>query len=264
VPIFITSLLLSGALFAFNHYLVPEADRRQNAIRAEIKGRPAQTFFNPGRTWFYGLEDRIFYYRYFDASANVMLAVNVFEIDGATFSLKRHIYAERARWEPSISAWVFQNGWSRDIQGNQFGRFDNFAGQARTFPELTETPDYFVKENIQAQQMNYLELRDYIADLRQSGFETAPLQVQYFKKFSEPLFTLILAMVSAPFAFQAGNRGAMAGVGISLAIFIGYWSVGQVFEQVGNLSQLPPAIAAWSPNAVFSLAGLYFLARVRT
>lgn len=263
-PIFITSLLLSGALFAFNHYLVPEADRRQNAIRAEIKGRPAQTFFNPGRTWFWGLEDRIYFYRYFDTAANVMLGVNVFEIDSGTFTLKRHISAERARWEPSISAWVFQNGWSRDIQGNQFGQFDNFAGQARTFPELTETPDYFVKEVIQAQQMNYLELRDYIADLRQSGFETAPLEVQYFKKFSEPLFTLILAMVSAPFAFQAGNRGAMAGVGISLAIFIGYWSVGQVFEQVGNLSRLPAAIAAWSPNVLFSLASLYFLARVRT
>ncbi len=264
VPIFITSLLLSGALFAFNHYLVPDADRRQNAIRAEIKGRPAQTFLNPGRTWFYGMGDRIFYYRYLDTVNNVMQGVNVFEIDPQTFRLKRHISAERARWEPSIRAWVFQNGWSRDMQGNSVERFDDFSGQARTFAELEETPDYFVKENIQAQQMNYLELRQYISELRQSGFETVPLQVQYFKKFSEPLFTLILAMVSVPFAFQAGNRGAMAGVGISLAIFIAYWSIDQLFVQVGNLNQLPPVLAAWSPDAVFSLAGLYFLARVRT
>ena len=44
----------------------------------------------------------------------------------------------------------------------------------------------------------------------------------------------ILALVSVPFAFFAGNRGAMTGVGISIAIFIAYWSADQVFEQVGQ------------------------------
>jgi lipopolysaccharide export LptBFGC system permease protein LptF len=71
-------------------------------------------------------------------------------------------------------------------------------------------------------------------------------------------------MVSIPFAFLAGNRGAMAGVGLSLAIYIAYWSIGQVFEQVGDLSQLPARVAAWAPDVIFSLAGLYFLARMRT
>ncbi len=112
--------------------------------------------------------------------------------------------------------------------------------------------------------MNFQELRAYIADLEQSGFDTVALQVQLHKKFSVPLFALIMALVSIPFAFLAGNRGAMAGVGLSLAIYIAYWSVGQVFEQVGDLSQLPARVAAWSPDAIFSLAGLYFLARMRT
>ena len=69
VPILAGGLLLSGGLFAFDHYWVPEADRIQDAIRAEIKGRPAQTFLDPGRTWFYGQEDRIYYYKYFDQKA---------------------------------------------------------------------------------------------------------------------------------------------------------------------------------------------------
>jgi lipopolysaccharide export LptBFGC system permease protein LptF len=75
---------------------------------------------------------------------------------------------------------------------------------------------------------------------------------------------LIMALVSIPFAFVGGNRGAMAGVGVSLAIFLAYWSVGQVFEQMGNLSQLPARVAAWSPDLIFCLAGLYFMARMRT
>ena len=143
-------------------------------------------------------------------------------------------------------------------------KVDTFLGGTRTFPEIEETPNYFVHEVRQSEQMNFEELEAYIAELKQSGFDTVRLQVKLNQKFSKPLFALIMAMVSIPFAFVAGNRGAMAGVGLSLVIAIAYWSVGQLFEQIGNLNQLDPRIAAWSPDVIFSLAGLYFLARMRT
>ncbi len=263
-PVLLAGFFLSGSLFAFDHYWVPEADRRQDAIRAEIKGRPAQTFLRPDRRWIYGLRDRVYYYRYFDSAEQVMLGVNVYEIDLERFRLKRHIFAERARWDRNSKAWVFENGWSRDMTASNVTHFDDFSGKTRTFLELEEPPDYFVKEVKQSRQMNFRELSSYIRELQQSGFDTVALQVQFYKKFSVPLFALILAMVSIPFAFLAGNRGAMAGVGMSLGIYILYWSIGQVFEQVGNLSQLPAQVAAWSPDVVFSLAGFYLLARMRT
>ena len=150
------------------------------------------------------------------------------------------------------------------MNGNSVIRFDNFKSDTRTFSELAETPDYFVKEVKQSRQMNFRELASYIQELQQSGFDTVALQVQFYKKFSVPLFALILALVSIPFAFLVGNRGAMAGVGFSLIIFITYWAIGQLFEQVGNLSQLPAQVAAWSPDVIFSLAGFYFMARMRT
>jgi lipopolysaccharide export LptBFGC system permease protein LptF len=40
--------------------------------------------------------------------------------------------------------------------------------------------------------------------------------------------------------------------------------VNQLFEQIGNLNQLPPTLAAWSPNVIFSFAGLYAMTRVRS
>jgi LPS export ABC transporter permease LptG/LPS export ABC transporter permease LptF len=263
-PVFMAGLVLSGTLFAFDHYWVPEADRRQNALRAEIKGKPAQTFLRPDREWIYGLHDRVFYYKYFDQNELMMVGVNVYEIDPVEFRLSKHIFAERARWEPNLKRWSFQNGWTREMKGSTLTHFDNFSGGIRVFPEIQETPDYFVKEVKQSKQMNFRELRDYIRELQQGGLDTVPLQVQYYKKFSVPLFAFIMVMVSVPFAFLAGNRGAMAGVGISFAILIAYLSVNQLFEQVGNLGQLPAAVAAWSPDAVFSLFGLYFLTRLKT
>ncbi len=264
VPILIACFFLSGSLFAFDHYWVPEADRRQDALRNEIKGKAPQTYLRPDRKWIYGFHDQVYYYKYFDQAERTMLGVRVYEIDPARFRLKRAISAERARWEPHLNAWVFENGWSRDIDGDTVTHLDDFSGKTRTFPEIEETPDYFVHEVKQSRQMNFEELEGYIAELQRSGFDTVALQVQLQKKFSVPLFALIMAMVSIPFAFLAGNRGAMAGVGLSFAIAIAYWSVGQVFEQVGNLSQLPPQVAAWAPDVIFSLAGLYFLARMRT
>jgi lipopolysaccharide export LptBFGC system permease protein LptF len=112
--------------------------------------------------------------------------------------------------------------------------------------------------------MNFRQLATYINELRQGGFDTIALQVQFYEKFSVPLFALIMAMISVPFAFLTGNRGAMAGVGVSLGIAFAYWSVSALFEQVGNVNLLPAAVAAWSPDALFALAGLYFYSRMHT
>ena len=39
IPVLVVALLLSGGLFAFDHYYVPDANRKQDAIRKEIKGK---------------------------------------------------------------------------------------------------------------------------------------------------------------------------------------------------------------------------------
>jgi LPS export ABC transporter permease LptG len=261
VPVLLTSLSLSALLFAFDYYYVPEANRRQDAIRAEIKGRPVQTYLRPDRKWIFGQGSRIYNYKYFDP-AGVMVGVNVYELDPVSFRLRRHISAERANWAQSLRTWVFENGWRRDLNGAQAGKYE--AYQATTFSELNELPNYFLREVKQDKQMNFRELADYIAELGQSGLDTTKLRIQYYRKFSVPLFTFILAMISVPFAFLTGNRGALAGVGVSFGIAIAYWSVNQLFEQVGNINQLPAAAAAWAPNAVFFLAATYLLTRMRT
>jgi LPS export ABC transporter permease LptG/LPS export ABC transporter permease LptF len=262
LPVLVASLLLSAGLFAFDYYVVPDANRRQDALRAEIKGKPVQTYLNPDRKWIFGRGSRIFYYRFFDPKESVMGEANIYELEPGTFQLSRHIYAERARWEPSLKTWICQNGWARDFGSKP--RYLDFHGAATTFSELTDPPDWFMRELIQEKQMNFDRLAQYINELKQSGFNTITLQVQFYKKFAVPLFALIMAMISVPFAFLTGHRGAMAGVGVSFSVAIAYWALSQLFEQVGNVNLLPPALAAWAPDTVFALAGMYLLARMRT
>jgi LPS export ABC transporter permease LptG/LPS export ABC transporter permease LptF len=264
IPVLLCGGLLSASLFAFDYYVVPEANLVQDAIRNEIKGRPAQTFYRPDRKWIFGRGPWIYYYKHLDPDSHVMAGVNVYELDRSSFRLKRHIFAESARWEPKIKRWVFQNGWLWEFDGIQRKDYQEFSGKTATFQNLDEPPQYFLKEVIQDKQMNFHQLASYIGELQQSGVDTLKLQVQYEKKFSVPLFALIMALISTPFAFFSGNRGTMVPIGISLGIAIGYWVLTKLFEQMGNVGQLPPALAAWSPDFIFSLTGLYFLMRVRT
>jgi LPS export ABC transporter permease LptG/LPS export ABC transporter permease LptF len=258
-PVLVAAMLVSGLLFAFDHFYIPDCNRRQDGILAEIKGRAPQTYLRPDRKWAYGEGPRVFYYKYLDPEHKLMVGPHVYEMEMEPFRLRRHIAAESARWEPSLNAWVFQNGWYRDVADRKFQSF-----QATTFDEITEGPSHFLQEVKQEQQLNFVELEDYIRDLQQSGVDTVRLQVQYHKKFSVPMFGWIMALLAAPFAFLAGNRGAMAGVGVSLGIAICYWVVERVFEEVGNVNQLPASMAAWAPVVVFSLVGLYLFARMRT
>jgi LPS export ABC transporter permease LptG/LPS export ABC transporter permease LptF len=264
IPILVAGGVFSGALFAFDYYIVPEANLIQDAIRNEIKGRPVQTYLRPDRKWILGRGPWIYYYKHFDPGSDVMVGVCVYVYDKPSFQLRRHIFAESARWEPSIKHWVFQNGWMREFKGIRVTQFDNFQGRTATFSELDEPPNYFFRELKQDKQMNFHQLASYIRELQQSGFDTIRLQVQYEKKFSVPLFALIMALIAIPFAFFSGNRGAMAPVGISLGIAICYGALSQLFEQMGNVGQLPAQLAAWSPDVLFCLAGTYFLMRVRT
>jgi LPS export ABC transporter permease LptG len=264
VPILLAAFLISGLIFAFDYYYVPEANRRQEALRSEIKGRPIQTYLRPDRQWVAGGQEggqefRIYNYRYFDPRQGLMYKPNVYELDPKAFQVTRQISAERARWEPSLRTWVFQNGFSHQDNGYQY-----FYGKSASFSELNEPPSWFVKEEKQYKEMNFSELAGYIHEVRASGLDTIRLQVEYHRKFAVPLFALIMALLSIPFAFVAGNRGAMTGVGISFGIAIAYWVLNSLFIQVGDLNQLPPAMAAWSPDALFSLAGMWFISRMPT
>ena len=262
LPVLICGAALSTGLFAFDHYYVPGANRKQEALRAEIKGKPTQTYLARDRKWIMGQGSRIYYYRYFDQSGLTMAGASVFELDPASFRMVRQISAERARWSPELKQWVFYSGWMSDFPPGAARTYEKF--EVKNFAELTEPPDYFLKEQVPDKQMNFMELEAYIRDLKQSGFDTVNLQVQFYRKFSVPLFPLIMALLAVPFAFMVGSRGAMTGVGVSIGIAIAYWGVSTIFEKMGGIGELDPSVAAWSPDVIFALAGLYLLLRVRS
>src|SRR4029077_3151222 len=161
-----------------------------------------------------------------------------------------------------LQRWVCTQGWERDLRGTAIENYRTF--DAATFAGISEPPGYFKKEVKQSSEMNYQELRRYIGDLQQSGFDVVRLRVQLQKKFAFPAIALVMAVLAIPFSLSSGKRGAITSVATAVGIAVVYWTVSGLFEAMGNLSQLPPLLAAWSPDLIFGLIGGYLILKVPT
>jgi LPS export ABC transporter permease LptG len=262
LPLLGAGFLLAFALIAFDNSYLPYTNQRQDALRNQIKGRPAQTFYQPRRQWIFGEGARIFNYEFFDPDRNLFGGLSVFEIDPQTFQLRRRIFATRAGWDQATQQWHLEDGWVRDFRGAAVASYAPFVHTA--MPEFTELPAYFKREVKQFHQMSWRELRNYIAELQQAGFDVARLNVQLHRKLAFPLVLPIIMLLGIPFAFVVGARGAISGLALAVAIGIVYWATSALFEALGAVGQLPPFLAGWAPNAIFGFLGLYFFFKMPT
>jgi LPS export ABC transporter permease LptG/LPS export ABC transporter permease LptF len=267
IPIVSIAVCLSVALFLFDQYYLPQANRRQEALRNVIKGRPPQTYLHPEQKWIFGRASagepaRIFYYQFFDPDKEEFANLSVFEFEPSTFALTRRIFAARAVWDRAAEAWSFENGWVRDIDGADVKQYREFLKTA--FSEIHEPPDYFQKEDLQSAEMNFGQLDRYIRDLGQGGFDTMRLRVALWHKLSYPLIAVVMALLAVPFALSMGRRGSLTGVAVAVAVALAYWVVDGLFSAMGNVNYLPSVMAAWSADVLFALAGGYLLLRTPT
>ncbi len=267
LPVLLIACALAVLMFSFDQFYLPTANRKQESLRSEIKGKPPRTFLRPDREWVFGENKpgepaRIFYYEFFDSANNRFANLTVLEFQPNSFVPARRIFASDVSWDPQQREWIFNKGWERTFQGGTIASYKAFTTQI--FPEIAEPPGYFKKEDLQSSEMTFSELAHYVHDLSQSGFDTIPLRVQLNKKVAYPLVTLVMAILAVPFALSMGRRGSLTGVAIAIGVAIAYWVAAGLFEAMGNVNTLPAALAAWSPDLLFGLVGGYLLLRTST
>ncbi len=261
-PIVAVALALAALQFGVGQSWLPRFNREQDALRARIKGQPARTYQQPERHWVMGKRNDIFYFQYFDPATNQFSNLSIYDFNPRTFELTRRIHARLAYWDRDLHAWVFESGWLRDFSGPQVTRYQPFA--IASFSRVRERPAYFKADTRVSTQMNYQELSRYVRDLRRGGYNVSRLTVQLDKKIAYPVITLIMALLAFPFALSAGRRGTVAGIVAAIAVAIVYWVGSGFLAALGGLGQIPPAAAAWAPDLLFLIAGVYLLLRVPT
>lgn len=173
-----------------------------------------------------------------------------------------HIVAEEATYSPEDGTWMLHNGHARLLLGR--GTESAFRFQRLFTPGFDETPDKLLAVPKEPEEMGYRELGEFIEAIERSGGRAAELTVERAQKLAIPVATLIIILFAAPLANQAPRGGAAYGVGISLAVTIFYLMLFKVAGAAGESGVMSPMLAAWLPNAIFAVAAVGLLARVRT
>jgi LPS export ABC transporter permease LptF/LPS export ABC transporter permease LptG len=241
--------------------VLPASNEKVARLKDQIHGKEtARTYRRADRQWLFGQGRFIYNYIHYDPQQASLQRLQVFDFDDQ-HRLTRRLFAENARYIGD-DAWVFTNGWARSFKGLDVTDYKRF--KEPKIVRYPETPDYFDSEIRPPEQMRYGELKDYIQELKESGQSVPELQVQLEDKIALPVASLIMALVALPFAFRLGRQGALYGIGLSIGLGIVFMAVFAFFTKLGEAGALPPAVAVWSPAAIFALLSSYLFLGVRT
>jgi lipopolysaccharide export system permease protein len=175
--------------------------------------------------------------------------------------------ANEASWEaPSKGLpgnwWFIRSGTVHIASPDSTVMSLNFIGMRDM--HMKEGPRDLMQKATKPDEMRSEELGRFIAAMERSGSNVNPLRVAKMLRIAIPATCLIILLFGAPLATSNQRGGAAFGMGIALGTTMLFLMLVQLTKAVGNNGLLTPELAAWIPSAVFGLAGLVLLARVRT
>lgn len=172
-----------------------------------------------------------------------------------------HGVAEMARWTAK-DGWRLERGYLRVL--TQGGDERTFSFTSLRLPQLRETPEDLLAEPKEPEEMRYAEMTRFIRAIERSGGDANPLLVERAQKVALPMAVFVIVLFGAPLSTSSQRGGAAYGIGISLIVTLVYLLLFRVMRALGESGAVEPVLAAWVPNGIFLVAGLFLLARMRT
>ncbi len=172
------------------------------------------------------------------------------------------VQSRRGLYNDSLAHWTLANGHLRILSGTASElafAFDSIRVRA-----FTEPPSALLAEPKRPEEMKYGELGRYIDALERSGGDGRKLRVSQNLKIAIPFTCIVIAVFSAPLAVSAPRTSGAVGIGIGLGTTILFLLLVRLSEGVGSGGLVPPAMAAWIPNALFGVIGIWLMVRVKT
>lgn len=188
----------------------------------------------------------------------VLNNITVAEFDNGT--LTRVLRANEGNWLSS-GGWEFYNGVM-----HYFPESDQLKVSVIQFEKeyinIKINPFDFDNRKKKVEELTAADLKKQIM-LKESIGEDATIdKMNFHMKFSVPFASLIFTILGASVGLRPHRSSSAFGLGLSLVIILGYYVLLSVGMSLGLSHMLPPLIAAWLPNLLVGLIGLYLLKRL--
>jgi lipopolysaccharide export system permease protein len=222
--------------------------------QVKINRRPKRAQNWRRNFFYYGENNWIYFIKKFDGRINAMDNVVLWQITGDNHIAKR-IDAARGKYYDEY--WLFENATVR-----QFDTLDNVTVTKYALldmHELQEKPNDFLKKIKPAEEMNFIEIAAFVGKRQRAGQDVTKEEVELNYRFSYPLITIILLLITLPVSVVLRKGGIAIGLGISIGLAFFYWGVIQASRAYGVAGMLNPVLAAWLPNIIFGVFGIVLI-----
>ena len=256
-PLIALGLLTVAASTALNYALAPHADlarkiilnnEQKNRRESQIEG---QIFRNrtDNRTWFI---------QSFRRGQSVFNNIQVLQQDSHDNIVTSYL-AGRATFRPETKTWELEN--TKVVNYDAAGNITNEeAKPSLSIAHWSETPFRLSSANVRAEWLSVPELRDYLRF--NSDFPTtllAPFRTHLQYRLALPWTCLVVVFIAAPLGIGFSRRGVLSSVAASIILVFSMNFLTHLFLALGEGSRISAIIAAWLPNAIFAVIGLYLL-----
>lgn len=261
VPILILSFLISLFSLVSGEYLIPYSNEICQKIERYRPGRDnVKRLFKRDKIWYFG-KNNIYNIDLLDHKKEILHGITILQKDD-NYALSRRIDAKTAVWKKD--RWVFQEGTIRSFGKNSADSINvtSFEEQEIELEEKFSDLTVIIKSS---EEMNFAELGKHIEKLKRMGLDYKKYMVDLMARIAFPLVNFILPLIGIPFSLKTGRSAGMAsGVGISIIIGFSYWVAMAFCVSLGHTGVLPPFIAAFGSNIIFSIAGFISIMKIRS
>ncbi len=122
---------------------------------------------------------------------------------------------------------------------------------------IMEPRDFMVTKHME-EAMNNEELLDQIEKQRIRGNgRSAQFEIEYHKRFSSPFASFILTTIGLTLSAKKRKNGMGLALGTGLGLSAGYILFQTISSSFSINAGMPPLLAAWLPNIIFTFIAAY-------
>lgn len=150
--------------------------------------------------------------------------------------------------------WKIRNADIRDMRGRR-ERITHYAELDSVI--IMEPSDFLSTRNFQ-ETMTNRELLEYIdrAKIRGTG-NLKPFEVEYYKRFASAFAAFIMTLIGVSLSSRKRKGGMGFSLGVGLVLSVAYAFFQAVTAGFATNANVPPIVAVWLPNILFTLIALY-------
>lgn len=252
-PYITAAVILAMGSFYLGNFLIPKTD----AVRREFKDKYIERLTkSSGSNIHVQIEKDVYVYvGNFDIKKKTAYRFSIEEFENNEMIYK--LIADRAVYDTVGGKWKIVNYAERFIGEDEH----LLKGKSKDTTLVLQPRDlYNIKEEFE--EMNLLEINNHIKNLEMKGADnTLPYRIEKHKRIASPGAIIILTLIGAALSSRKvrGGMGLHLGIGIAITFsYILFMEFSRVFALSGVIT---PFLAAWLPNIIFSIIGVYFLVK---